>query len=229
MNYGALKLYDIANGPGIRVSLFVSGCRHQCPDCFNQCAWDFDYGELYTEKTKQTILDALDNDYIEGFSLLGGEPFEPENMPECTDLLRNIKRRYPNKTIWCYSGFLYETLNKYAVSHRMLEYIDVLVDGKFIKEAKNLALAFKGSYNQRIIDVQKSLNKNYVVLHPIDVEKNGKYGRALVPAVWNEQYVCPKCDTLFGNKSDIDENADTHPDWHPQFCTECGQKLKWDW
>lgn len=161
MYYGELKKCDIANGPGVRVSLFVSGCRNCCPGCFNKETWDFQYGEPYTQETEAEILKLLEPDYIEGFSLLGGEPFEPENQEVLEDLLRKIKTKYPEKTIWCYTGYLYDQDlkpgGKVFTDHTegMLSCIDTLVDGRFIEEEKDITLRFRGSRNQRILDLKK--------------------------------------------------------------------------
>lgn len=161
VNYGMIKKYDIANGPGVRVSLFVSGCRHHCKGCFNAETWDFHYGEPYTEETEREILEALKPDYIAGFTVLGGEPFEPENQMEVVKLLKKVRETYPEKTIWCYTGYLYdvdliEDGKVYTdVTEEMLSYIDTLVDGEFIEEQKDLRLEFRGSKNQRIISLFK--------------------------------------------------------------------------
>ncbi|MGN0465344.1 MAG: anaerobic ribonucleoside-triphosphate reductase activating protein [Lachnospiraceae bacterium] len=161
MNYGAIKKYDIANGPGVRVSLFVSGCRHHCKGCFNAETWDFHYGKLYTKETEQEILEALKPDYIAGLTVLGGEPFEPENQVEVVKLLKKVRETYPHKNIWCYTGYLYdvdliEGGKVYTeVTNEMLSYIDILVDGEFIEELKDLRLEFRGSKNQRIISIPK--------------------------------------------------------------------------
>lgn len=157
MNYGTIKKCDIANGTGVRVSLFVSGCRHHCKGCFNAVAWDFSYGQPYTAQTEQEVLEALAPDYIEGLSLLGGEPFEPENQPVLTELLRKVHAQYPQKDVWCYSGYRYETdlsaggIVHTAVTDEMLSYIHVLVDGEFVEEERDLTLKFRGSRNQRIL------------------------------------------------------------------------------
>lgn len=170
MNYGLIKKHDVANGIGVRVSLFVSGCTHGCKECFNPEAWDFAYGQPYTAATEKEILAALKPWYIRGFSLLGGEPFEPENQNVLVELLRKIRAEYPRKTIWCYSGYLYDTeilageVGDVKVAREMLSYIDVLVDGEFHIAEKDLNLRFCGSGNQRIIDVQESLKKNEIVL-----------------------------------------------------------------
>lgn len=163
MNYAALKKFDIANGPGVRVSLFVSGCRHHCKNCFNREAWDFEFGSPYTEETEREIIDELGKSHIAGLSLLGGEPFEPENRAALTALLQKAKATHPDKPIWCYTGFTFENLLKEPTAAKMLSYLDVLVDGKFVEERKGANLIFRGSSNQRIIDVQKSLCKGEVV------------------------------------------------------------------
>lgn len=161
MNYAAIKYYDIANGTGVRVSLFVSGCRHHCKGCFNAETWDFNYGSLFTKDTQKDILEALKPAYIQGFSLLGGEPFEPENQQVLAGLLRNIRQTYPDKTIWCYTGYLYDVdlipggKVFTDVTEEMLSYIDVLVDGEFIEAQKDISLQFRGSRNQRIIELHK--------------------------------------------------------------------------
>lgn len=170
MNYCELKLNDVANGPGIRVSLFVSGCTHRCKDCFNQESWDFNAGRKFTEKTKQIILDALKPDYINGLTILGGEPFERINQKGLLELLKKVKEVYPKKDIWCFTGYLYDTdiigrmYKEWEETPKLLSMIDVLIDGPFIAEQKNLMLKFKGSENQRTIDVKKSLEQNETVL-----------------------------------------------------------------
>ena len=158
MNYGEIKKWDIADGPGVRVSLFVSGCRHHCKGCFNEDTWDFDYGKPYTEDTRREILMALDKDYIQGLTLLGGEPFEPENQKILVELLRTVRERLPKKDIWSYTGFIFERDlvpggRAYTnVTEEMLSMIDVLVDGPFVKEQKDITLEFRGSRNQRLLD-----------------------------------------------------------------------------
>lgn len=170
MNYATIRPFDVANGPGVRVSLFVSGCTHRCKNCFNAEAWDFNYGEPFTEKEEQRILEALKPDYIKGFSLLGGEPFEKSNQEVLSEFLPKIKEAYPEKTIWCYTGYDFEKdlltgrITDKEITDKMLSCIDILVDGKFVEELKNLKLRFKGSENQRIIDVKKSLGENKIVL-----------------------------------------------------------------
>ena len=169
MNYGEIKKCDIANGEGVRVALFVSGCRHHCKGCFNSMTWDFNYGKKFTEETEEEILEALKPNYIDGLSLLGGEPFEPENQEVLVKLLRKVKERYPEKNIWCYSGYLFdEELQKESrarceYTDEMLSMIDVLVDGRFEEDKKNITLLFRGSENQRLIDVKKSLEEGQVV------------------------------------------------------------------
>lgn len=160
MYYGNIKECDIADGPGVRVTLFVSGCRNCCKGCFNSETWDFSYGQPYTEATKAEILEALKPDYIQGFTLLGGEPFEPENQRVCVKLLEKIRETYPKKDIWCYSGYRIDADmipggKVYTeVTERMLSYIDVLVDGPFVEEEKDLTLTFRGSRNQRVLRLE---------------------------------------------------------------------------
>ena len=161
MNYGNIKYYDIANGQGVRTTLFVSGCTNHCLDCFQPQTWDFNYGNLFGKSAMNEILEALDKEYIEGFSILGGEPFENENKETVYNVIRTVKEKFPQKTIWCYSGFCFEELAE--SSRNILELVDVLVDGAFVEEKKNLRLKFRGSENQRIIDVKKSLEKGETV------------------------------------------------------------------
>lgn len=160
MNYLSIKKPDVANGPGIRVSIFVSGCPHHCKGCFNVESWDWNAGEPYTLDTLREITDFLQNSYVSGITLLGGEPFAQDGDIE--SLCEVIKREYPDKTIWAYSGYTFEALLE--KNHSLLKYIDVLVDGRFIESLKDLRLRFRGSSNQRIIDVPKSLEKKDVVL-----------------------------------------------------------------
>lgn len=170
MYYGEIKKCDIANGEGVRVSLFVSGCTHHCPGCFNQDTWDFHYGKEYTEETEREILDALSPEYITGLTLLGGEPFEPQNQKELVRLLRKVRAQYPSKTVWCYSGYLLdrellsESRARCEYTDEMLSMIDVLVDGRFVEKQKDIRLVFRGSSNQRLIDVKKSLEDREIVL-----------------------------------------------------------------
>ena len=167
MHYGAIKNFDVADGLGVRVSLFVSGCRNCCPGCFNEATWDFSYGQKFTKETEKQIIEALRPSHIQGFSLLGGEPFEEENQEVLAPFLELIKSTYPKKDIWCWTGYVLEKdLLEGGRKHtkftdRMLACIDTLVDGPFILEQKNLMLEFRGSENQRIIQMnQKSLSKN---------------------------------------------------------------------
>ena len=170
MNYATIKNCDIANGPGVRVSLFVSGCTHRCPGCFNEVAWDFDYGQPFTQETIDSILDMLAPEHIKGLTLLGGEPFEPRNQPAILDLLRQVKRKFPQKSIWAFSGFLFDKdilagrLGPWEITKEYLSYLDVLVDGPFVEAKKNLSLRFRGSENQRLIDVPASLQQGRTVL-----------------------------------------------------------------
>ena len=168
MNYGEIKNFDIANGEGVRVSLFVSGCTHHCKNCFNKETWSFDYGKPFTDETEDYIIKELKPGYIDGLTLLGGEPFEPQNQRALLPFLRRVRGLYPNKNIWCYTGYLFdkELLNesraRCEATDEMLSLIDVLVDGEFVQELYSITLQFKGSSNQRIIDVKKSLNSKTV-------------------------------------------------------------------
>ena len=170
MNYATIKPRDIANGPGVRVSLFVSGCTHRCPGCFNEEAWDFDYGQPFDQSTIDEILGLLQPDYVQGLTLLGGEPFDPRNQPAIVELLRQIKAKYPNKSIWAFTGYLFDRdilpgrLGDPTITREYLSHLDVLVDGPFIQARKNLTLRFRGSDNQRLIDVPASLSRGEVVL-----------------------------------------------------------------
>ena len=167
MNYADIRPVDVANGPGVRVSLFVSGCTHHCRECFNPETWDFHYGAPFTQVEADAILKHLEPGYIKGLSLLGGEPFEPENQPAVLDLVRQVRAHYPHKDVWCYSGYLFEQLRDGkvgALSRALLEQLDVLVDGPFVIEQKELSLRFRGSANQRLIDVPESLKRGEVVL-----------------------------------------------------------------
>lgn len=170
MNYGTIKNCDIANGIGVRVSLFVSGCRHHCKGCFQPETWSFDYGKPYDSDTEDRIMEMLSPDYIDGLSLLGGEPFEPENQRVLVKLLKRVRDELPEKNVWCYSGYLFDVdLRKGGkayceVTDEMLSYIDILVDGEFVLDKKDISLRFRGSSNQRIIDVRKSLEQNNLIL-----------------------------------------------------------------
>ena len=167
MNYADIRPIDVANGPGIRVSLFVSGCTHACPECFNPEAWDFSYGQPFTQSEAAQILQALEKPYIKGLSLLGGEPFHPANQTAVLDLVRQVRARFPDKDVWCYSGYLFEDLAAGRVgehSRELLELLDVLVDGPFVIGLKNLGLRFRGSSTQRILAVGPSLARGAPVL-----------------------------------------------------------------
>lgn len=178
MHYANIKNCDIANGPGVRVSLFVSGCTHHCPGCFNEVAWDFEYGEPFTQQTIDKILNMLAPDYIKGLTLLGGEPFEPQNQKPILELLRQMKARYPEKTIWAFSGYTYEQitsgkLGDWEITQEYLRNLDVLVDGPFIEARKDLSLRFRGSDNQRQIDIPATLAAGQIVLWQ-DWQGNGR-------------------------------------------------------
>ncbi len=167
MNYAEIKNCDIANGPGVRVSLFVSGCTHHCPGCFNAVAWDFNYGKPFTQDTIDSILTMLRPAHVKGLTLLGGEPFEPRNQGAIVELLRQVKKDLPGKSIWAFSGYLFDKdilSGRLGDTREYLSYLDVLVDGPFIEAKKNLSLRFRGSENQRLIDVPESLKRGEVVL-----------------------------------------------------------------
>ena len=163
MHYATIKPVDIANGPGVRVSLFVSGCTHRCPGCFNAEAWDFSYGAPFTEETQEELLKALSPDYIEGLTLLGGEPMEPVNQETLLPFIRKVRERLPEKTIWCFTGYDFETdilgrmMPQSETTCQLVPLFDVMVDGKFVQELKNITLKFRGSENQRVLNVQASL------------------------------------------------------------------------
>ena len=173
MKYATIKWTDIANGEGVRVSLFVSGCTHRCKNCFNQIAWDFNYGEVFDENVQNQILKELGSGYISGLSLLGGEPLEPQNQLALYPFIKKVKEQHPEKSIWCYTGFVFdektgvlkETHKNTQVTKDLIALFDVLVDGPFIEEQKNIRLKFRGSENQRIIDVQKTLATGDCVLY----------------------------------------------------------------
>ena len=169
MNYADIKYFDVANGEGVRVSLFVSGCTHHCKECFNKEAWDFHYGNPFTQKEIDRILEYLKPNYIAGLSLLGGEPMEPVNQEGILPLLRVVKQTYPEKNIWCYTGYLFDkdVLDKMCkeseVTKEIVSYLDIVVDGEFMIDRKNLKINFRGSDNQRIIDVKKTLDAGEIV------------------------------------------------------------------
>lgn len=174
MNWAEIKTNDIANGEGVRTSLFVSGCRHRCKNCFNDIAWDFGYGELFTEETMEKIFDSIDHPWINGVTLLGGEPFEPENQRVLVPFLVMLREKFPDKTVWCYTGFTIEQILGKSelksravtdVSNEMLSLIDVLVDGPYVESLHDISLKFRGSSNQRVIDMKKSIESNKIVLY----------------------------------------------------------------
>ena len=169
MNFATIKKRDIANGPGVRVSLFVSGCTHRCEGCFNEIAWDFNYGEPFTDAVERELLEALSPDFIAGITLLGGEPFEPENQRALLPFLKRVREAFPQKTVWCYSGYTLEQLRgesraRCEVTDAMLAMLDVLVDGRFVLAKKNIRLRFRGSENQRLIDMNKTREAGEIVL-----------------------------------------------------------------
>lgn len=171
MYYGNIKKYDIADGEGVRTSLFVSGCTNACPGCFQPETWDFHYGKPYTAETEEEILDSLNHPYIAGLTILGGEPFEPENQRVLVNLLRHVRKSYPEKNIWSYTGFVLEEdlllggRRHCDVTDEMLSMIDVLIDGPFRQEEKDITLRFRGSANQRVIDLKKTLAAEKIILY----------------------------------------------------------------
>lgn len=179
MNYLEIKKYDIANGPGVRVSIFVSGCTHHCKGCFNPESWDFKAGKPFTEETINELIEALKPEYIKGLTLLGGEPMEPANQEALLPLIKRVKEELPNKDIWAFSGYLFDKqimevmAEKYDFTKEFVKYLDVLVDGEFHEEEKDLSIIFRGSRNQRIIDVVKSLKAKKLVLHEKDAVRLG--------------------------------------------------------
>lgn len=172
MNYAKIKYNDIANGEGIRTSLFVSGCRNHCKECFNKETWNFNYGKVFTKEVEEEIINSLNFEHISGLTILGGEPFEPENQEALLPFIKKVKEIYPNKTIWMYSGYTFEDISNGKVhtdySDAILKEIDVLVDGKFEIELFNLKLNFRGSSNQRIINVKETLFKNTIILSKLN-------------------------------------------------------------
>ena len=170
MNYATIKWYDISNGPGVRVSLYVSGCRNHCKGCFNKETWDFDYGEPFTKEVEDSIIKAMEPEYISGFTLLGGDPFEPENSKVLAPFMKRLRSVYPEKSFWCFTGY---DLDAELLTGKqgdmndvmdILHTLDVLVDGRFVEEKKDLNLRFRGSSNQRIILVKPTLERDEVVL-----------------------------------------------------------------
>jgi anaerobic ribonucleoside-triphosphate reductase activating protein len=172
MYYGAIKKSDIANGEGIRTTLFVSGCRNKCKNCFNPETWSFTYGELFTDQVAEGILKTFESAFVAGMTVLGGEPMEPENQVELVKLFRAFKHRFPNKTLWVYTGNLYEELTAGVGNHfkcidvteELLSYVDILVDGRYEEEKKSLGIRFRGSTNQRIIDMNKTRAEGSIVI-----------------------------------------------------------------
>ena len=189
MNYAGIKEFDIADGPGVRLSLFVSGCPHHCPGCFNEETWDENFGKPFTEETREHILTALENPVYQGLTLLGGEPLYPKNQTGLLPLVRDFKRRFPEKDLWCFTGYLYDRdilgwmWEELPETKELLRAIDVLVDGPFILAKKDLSLLFKGSSNQRTIDVRKSLAEGRIVCwDPGETSMAGKTGIPGKPA-----------------------------------------------
>ncbi len=170
MNYGNIKYFDIADGPGVRTTLFVSGCSHHCPGCFQPETWEFDFGRPYTAETEEEIIASLAPDYVDGLTLLGGEPMEKVNQRALLPLVKKVRELYPQKDIWCYTGYTLETellqpsRARCEVTDELLSLIDVLVDGEFIEAQRDLTLLFRGSRNQRLIDLPATLKKGETVL-----------------------------------------------------------------
>ncbi len=173
MHYATIKWYDIANGEGVRISLFVSGCTHRCKNCFNEVAWDFSYGNPFDEEVQNKILQELGSGYIAGLSLLGGEPMEPQNQAALYPFVKKVKERYPDKSIWCYTGFVFdektgelkEKNKNTSQTKKLISLFDVLVDGAYVEELKDIRLKFRGSSNQRVIDIPKTLQAKKIVLY----------------------------------------------------------------
>ena len=174
MNYAEIKNFDIANGLGIRVSLFVSGCTHRCKNCFNSIAWDFNYGKPFTKEVEDSIIEMLSKPSVSGLTLLGGEPMEPVNQMGLIDFLRRVKKEVPNKNIWCYTGYTLEQIFSTIATdnfdirvykQEIIKMCDVLVDGRYVDELRDLTLRFRGSSNQRVIDVKQTLNENKIILY----------------------------------------------------------------
>lgn len=170
MNYAKIKFYDVSNGPGVRTSLYVSGCRNHCKNCFNPETWDFGFGEPFTKEVEDKIIESMQPDYIKGFTLLGGDPFEPENAERLAPFMERLRNTYPQKSIWCFTGYDLESdiltgkLGNFETNMRILNTLDILVDGRFVEELKDLNLRFRGSSNQRIILVKDSLKNDDIVL-----------------------------------------------------------------
>ncbi|MBR2315158.1 MAG: anaerobic ribonucleoside-triphosphate reductase activating protein [Clostridia bacterium] len=171
MNYCNIKYFDIANGDGVRTTLFVSGCTNRCENCFQPETWDFSYGEEFTEETERQIIDSLSPYYVNGLTLLGGEPFEPKNQPRLLELLKKVRAEHPEKDIWCFTGFTLDgellkdgSYPRCDVTDEMLSLIDVLVDGRYVEALKDISLRFRGSSNQRIIDMNKTRKAGKIIL-----------------------------------------------------------------
>ena len=178
MNYADIKVIDVQDGEGVRVSIYVSGCHFHCKGCHNKVAWDFNYGSEYTSEINDLLFSYIDHNYIRGMTILGGEPMHPENQSQVLEIVRQFKHKFPEKDLWIYSGYTYEDLidckvGKYSMD--ILAYTDVLVDGKFDIALKDIGLNFRGSSNQRVIDVQKSIRNSSVILHPLGVGDSNKY------------------------------------------------------
>ena len=165
MNFSGIKNYDVANGEGVRLTLFVSGCRNRCKGCFQPETWDFNYGYEFSPSIQQEIIDMLGSSYIDGLTILGGEPFEPENQAVLLPFIQRVRETYPNKTIWMYSGYLFSQINWLPTGREILKLIDVLVDGRFEQSLASPDLKFRGSSNQRIIDVQKTIKREKIVIY----------------------------------------------------------------
>ncbi|WP_156286543.1 anaerobic ribonucleoside-triphosphate reductase activating protein [Oceanivirga salmonicida] len=183
MNYALIKEFDVANGPGIRTSLFVSGCVHACKGCFNEAIWDFKCGQEFTDETIEYIIKLLKREYIRGLTLLGGEPLDPQNQECVYKLVKKVRQELPNKTIWCYSGYTYEYITsfmykKLPYTKKLLENVDVLVDGKFVLELLDLKLQFRGSANQRVIDLRKT-EENNKIIWALSKEEENKYIKSI--------------------------------------------------
>lgn len=175
MKYATIKTHDVANGPGVRVSIYVSGCNHHCKGCFNPETWDFNYGKEFNQETIDTVLEAMNKDYIEGITVLGGEPLDPANQNEVATLIKQVKEKYPAKSIWCFTGFDFERdvmdkmYKQFDTTREIIDNLDVLVDGEFKQEKKNLSLRFRGSENQRIIDVPKTLETGEIIWKKLEI------------------------------------------------------------
>ncbi len=172
MNYAEIKKYDVANGLGVRISLFVSGCTHHCKNCFNSIAWDFNYGKTFNKDIEDEIIEFLKKPMISGLTILGGEPMEIVNQKALYEFVKRVKNEVPNKSIWCYTGYLLEDLlygsQHIDITNDLLNMIDILVDGKYIDELKDITLKYRGSSNQRIIDLKQTLLKNEIILVKFD-------------------------------------------------------------